>query len=435
MSINTVSGLLEPGQKMTFFSNELIETSRDLDNQSKEGVQAADLIHETSRLLNSSFQTTLDDISDTLNNVDDTNELIKIANQKTSSLLQSVTTLGKQLTNIQDITQKMQELSSQTRMLALNASVEAAKAGQVGVGFAVVADEVKNLAQMSSVYARETEQSIKGFTDICIDGQKRTKDVAKAFSKINRTLDTINASHSKLKGIVHKDKQEVMNVLKQSEKLREVLKNTERHGYITNQQGLKLKNEVTHLKENLMTIAKDLGGSFIKKDPYMAAQLSSMDGTAIPKEVFRFNLTINMPLMAMILRDKRCKMDLVNMYTKLSAPDYSIQPHNVFTQMECCLNNLCDLDSSFSGFQHFEGKVARPSDVLLISILISRCLKNLSHKLDCKKDFQFFQGLHNSVTESAKREIFPSDIYHLALILKRSSELLTSKRQKTLKKA
>jgi methyl-accepting chemotaxis protein len=102
-----------------------------------------------------------------------------LATSKTS--LEDMGTLGKQAEGIGNIMNVISDIADQTNLLALNAAIEAARAGEAGRGFAVVADEVRKLAEKTMAATKEVGEAIEGI-------QAGTK---KNYSQVEQAVDAV----------------------------------------------------------------------------------------------------------------------------------------------------------------------------------------------------------------------------------------------------
>ena len=103
----------------------------------------------------------------------------------------SLDALGEQAEAIGRIMGMISDIADQTNLLALNAAIEAARAGEAGRGFAVVADEVRKLAEKTMQATKEVGASVHGIQKGTEESRHHMQDAEEAISRtISRVKDT-----------------------------------------------------------------------------------------------------------------------------------------------------------------------------------------------------------------------------------------------------
>lgn len=122
--------------------------------------------------------------------VEETVKVMALIADRVRSSAQTVETLGSRSDQIGQIIGTIEDIADQTNLLALNAAIEAARAGEQGRGFAVVADEVRALAERTTKATREIGEMIKSI-------QSETKSAVSAMDEGVRQVEQGTAEAGK----------------------------------------------------------------------------------------------------------------------------------------------------------------------------------------------------------------------------------------------
>mgnify|MGYP003384899380 FL=1 len=216
-------------------------------------VQAA---HDEVTEVNSSGQSVSAQIQDldkqfiTLNNV-------------TSSSANDVSELSSQVEGIYGILQTIQGIAEQTNLLALNAAIEAARAGEQGRGFAVVADEVRNLAGKTQQSTEEIQHMIEGLKksadqsmNAMTQSSTATQSLSESFKEANEKilalfnrLELVNNMNAQITTASEEQTQVISNISQTTESAKELSENTKRSSSSTGEQAAALTATANNLKE------------------------------------------------------------------------------------------------------------------------------------------------------------------------------------------
>ncbi|WP_144107238.1 methyl-accepting chemotaxis protein [Brachyspira hyodysenteriae] len=206
---NVVSTVKKSAEQVSNAANEVLVGNNDLSQRTE--TQASSL-EETAASMNqmaSAIKESAEGVSQSTSMVMDVKECVNKAGVIIEDSVNKMDAVYESSSKIMDITKLIEGIAFQTNILALNASVEAARAGDQGRGFAVVASEVRNLAQ-------NTQESVKNITSLITDSNNKIKlaassvqesqtifnEILEKMDNVSNIMDKINtASQEQEKGI------------------------------------------------------------------------------------------------------------------------------------------------------------------------------------------------------------------------------------------
>ncbi len=124
-------------------------------------------------------------------NCDEAKKISNNARLQVDTATEKVSHLGEAAQEIGKVTQVITEIAEQTNLLALNATIEAARAGEAGKGFAVVADEIKNLASQTSTATQTIRKQIEGIQTSTEETVHEVGNISQVITHVDEIVNEI----------------------------------------------------------------------------------------------------------------------------------------------------------------------------------------------------------------------------------------------------
>jgi methyl-accepting chemotaxis protein len=126
--------------------------------------------------------------------VGELNGQLRLLRSALSAMHQSQSLLTEQVAQIRALTTNVQDIAHQTNLVALNAAIEAARAGDAGRGFAVVASEVKSLAVQTAKATEEITREIQSVQTSTTSAVAAIRDITQRMQDINHYTSAVAGS-------------------------------------------------------------------------------------------------------------------------------------------------------------------------------------------------------------------------------------------------
>ena len=218
-------------------SQEIASTMDELNQKIQLSVSQLKQVNEQTATLSSESQRVLEQVgktmgksSDTLARSEKSKETIQRTSQKAALVGQQIQGNMEKVLDLKQITDEIQgfvsqisQIAEQTNLLALNAAIEAARAGEAGKGFAVVADEVRKLAEDSNRTSKDIASKLSGISEqvdtVVVDSGKNVKNIEEVVSDISGISAQVHSLGEVFSGVNASVRDLVEQVQHQNEQL------------------------------------------------------------------------------------------------------------------------------------------------------------------------------------------------------------------------
>ncbi len=177
-------------------SNRVVEIATSIEEMNKVALEIAN----NAENMSTHAQKTLDTAESGKQNIEGLISSVHEMEDITSSLTKNMELLLGEVGQVDDIINVITDIADQTNLLALNAAIEAARAGEAGRGFAVVADEVRKLAEKTMHATKEVKDTIFKIKQMT---EQNSTYVDKVKGAVEKAIKLAHTSQDSLNNIVH----------------------------------------------------------------------------------------------------------------------------------------------------------------------------------------------------------------------------------------
>ena len=251
-TINQAASVTETSSTMEQISMGISRLNSLIGEQSSNISQSSSIINSLIQNIDGATKTLIHN-TENINRLAETSESGKVALDKITNAIEEVANESRSLMEISSV---IQNIASETNLLAMNAAIEAAHAGETGKGFAVVADEVRKLAESSSAQTKTIESALKKITASISVVTAYSTEVVEKFTSIEQEVNNVSNQEERIRSTMEQTSENSKEVLHSITMLNDITQKVQKSSV----EMLEGSNQITHEAKNMNTITQEITG-------------------------------------------------------------------------------------------------------------------------------------------------------------------------------
>lgn len=282
----------------------VVETSNVLDSSSKHVNELVDLINDQVSGISqasAAIEEMISNIGSVSNSVKLMSESFKVldlnvgdGNKKLENVGQKVVQMAEQSKMLIQANNMIAQVASQTNLLAMNAAIEAAHAGEAGRGFSVVADEIRKLAEMSAAQSKNIYSELKEITASINDVVDLSRDAQNSFESIVNQLNVTDTIMGQIDNAMTEQSAASTQIL-------EALSDMKGQSISVNEKSVNLRKGIEDVQNN-MSVVSQVSEVILGSMDEMAAGSQQINTSSQSVSALAQNTRENIEVMDSLLR-------------------------------------------------------------------------------------------------------------------------------------